>query len=152
MFAVGKNGALYLGTPTVHSQFKAGKEVQSAGWLNYQWDKERQQAKILIDNCSGHYTPTLSQFMQTLYGLHEAKLLPDRFEIKLSRFTKFDYDDTSSFWNEVKEEASGETTGVLSVQYSAEEDGFVFLRSTGETSKMDRKTIFQDKEDLNIVI
>jgi hypothetical protein len=139
MFAVGKNGALYLGTPTVHSQFKAGKEVQSAGWINYQWDNELQQAKVLIDNCSGHYTPTLSQFIQTLYGLHQAKLLPEHFEIKLSKFTKFDYEGTNSFWEDVKKEAKIETTEVLSVTYSELEDEFIFNKNDGKNIKNEQK-------------
>ncbi|MCL9683390.1 hypothetical protein [Legionella maioricensis] len=150
MFAVGKNGALYLGNPTVHSQFKAGKQVQSAGWIEYQWDNEEQQAKILIDNCSGHYTPTLSQFIQTLYGLHQAKFLPDHLEIRLSKFTLFDYENMSPFWNEIIKEAKLETTEVLSLTYSEQDDGFVFMRSSGETAKMDKKDIFPEKTDLRM--
>lgn len=93
MYAVGPNGALYVGTPSVHSQFKAGKETQSAGWLDYRWNETTGKKEITIDNCSGHYTPTLSQFLSTVHGLCEVDMLPASFQIKLSKFTKMDYEN-----------------------------------------------------------
>jgi hypothetical protein len=145
MYAVGKNGALYIGTPTVHSQFKAGKETQSAGWIDYNWDKHN----IVIDNCSGHYTPTLSQFLSTLYGLHTAKVLPDHFQLKLSKFTAIDYDTNKPFWQDVINDSKGkhEETDLLKVEFSAKLDGFVFSRGNGVSVTMSRQEIFKNIDE-----
>lgn len=146
MYAVGQNGALYMGNPTVHSQFKAGKDTQSAGWIEYHWDKD---ANVIIDNCSGHYTPTLSQFLITLHGLHAAGVLPDQFQLKLSKFTELDYDSINQkFWQDVVINSQAQAndaedeTALLTVAYSAKENGFIFSKNAHESLTMTEKEIF----------
>jgi hypothetical protein len=156
MYAVGQNGAIYIGHPTVHSQFKAGKDTQSAGWLTYRWDEQKSQATVMIDNCSGHYTPTLSQFLSTLHGLHTAKVMPDHFQLKLSKFTKIDYaEKNNAFWQDVindsKEQLSSglskqDETALLTVEYSAKIDGFIFSRGTSESLQMTKQEILKNSE------
>lgn len=144
MYAVGQNGALYIGTPTVHSQFKAGKETQSAGWINYQWNDAKNSASIVIDNCSGHYTPSLSQFITTLYGLQQVGFLPNEFSIKLNRFTKVDLDSIDTdFWKDlIKSAANSETSKVVSVKYDADLNGFSFS-SEDKNSQLGEDVIHQ---------
>lgn len=122
MYAVGPNGALYIGTPTVHSQFKAGKQTQSAGWLDYRWNESTGKKEVTMDNCSGHYTPTLSQFLSTVHGLCEANMLPASFQIKLSKFTQFDYqNDLEALFKKAKEDSSNtEKSAPILVHYDAE--------------------------------
>ncbi|KTC81392.1 hypothetical protein [Legionella brunensis] len=145
MYAIGKNGALYIGNPTVHSQFKAGKETQSAGWIDYQWNEEKQEVTLIIDNCSGHYTPTLSQFLSGLHGLHEAKMLPDRFTIRLSKLTKFDYSMDADFWENARlDSPSTEKSAMVTVTYSAKNKGFIFSRETGQSYEMSKEQIFEN--------
>lgn len=135
MYAVGPNGALYLGNVTVHSQFKAGKETQSAGWLCYSWDDNSQKAVITLDNCSGHYTPTLSQFLSTLHGLYEAKFLPDQFEICLNKFTQCDYEKINQdFWTGAIESIEKDKTPSIHVRYIPKNKDFIFSMNNQELS------------------
>ncbi|MDX1837385.1 hypothetical protein DIZ81_05585 [Legionella taurinensis] len=132
MYAVGPNGALYIGTPTVHSQFKAGKETQSAGWLDYFWDETTGKKEVAIDNCSGHYTPTLSQFLSTVHGLCQEEVLPSSFQIKLSKFTQFDYqNEFEELFKKAKEESSNtEKSTAMSVKYNSETKALSFSLNT----------------------
>lgn len=144
MYAVGKNGALYIGTPTVHSQFKAGQDTQSAGWIKYQFSEAT--FNITIDNCSGHYTPSLSQFISTLYGLHQTGVLPDNFTIKLNRFTKIDYSGVDlSFWENAINSSliNGETSKIISVNFLSETQGFKFENDHSETCLLSKENILQ---------
>lgn len=144
MYAVGKNGALYIGNPAVHSQFKAGRETQSAGWTEYAWSDHDKKTDIIIDNCSGHYIPTLSQFLSTLHGLNAANYLPEQFQIKLSKFTKLDYKSADmSFWEKVKENLSdSDTSDLITVNYLPEIEGFIFTTEKGQTISMRKEDIY----------
>lgn len=128
MYAIGKNGGLYIGTGiVVHSQIKAGKEVQSAGWLTYEREKENPGYTLTIDNCSGHYIPTLSQFIETLRGLHSVGMVPDTFKIKLSKFTKFDPSyPNAEFWSSVVALAQGDESPIINVTYQADSNDFAY--------------------------
>ncbi|MCX7114775.1 MAG: hypothetical protein NTW08_02530 [Gammaproteobacteria bacterium] len=87
MYIVDPEGSPFMFNATVHSQANAGKPVRCAGWIDYVANSPSDR---IIDNCSGHYTPTLCQFITTIHQLHNNGLLPDAFLIKLSKFTKID--------------------------------------------------------------
>ena len=90
MYVVTKSGSLYVFNATVHSQLKAAKPVQSAGWVTY---NKEDPSKMTIDNCSGHYSPTLSQFISTLIGMQRFYFLPHRFITKINKLTTIDVQD-----------------------------------------------------------
>lgn len=133
MYVVGENGGLYLDANTkynigVHSQFKEGRDVQSAGYISY--EKTASGLNIKIDNDSGHYTPTLSQLLSTVYGLYKRGFLPEQFNIAISPYTKLDYPSgtkSTEFWENAKDAGIKNT---VSVNYSKESDGFVFTHNS----------------------
>lgn len=148
MYAIGVNGALYVGDVTVHSQFKAGKKVQSAGWIEYQYLADTRCALVAIDNCSGHYTPTLHQFLASLFGLYSVKYLPGQFQLKLSKYTKVDMQlNNPDFWNSLisdsNEGVKGSKTNndTVYVVFSYEHDGFVFTNSIGQTALVQKREV-----------
>ena len=77
---------LYLFNSTVHSQLNAGAPVRCAGWIKHEPDNS-----ITIDNCSGHYTPSLSLFIYTLKKL--THYMGTSFTIGLAPQTKLDIPD-----------------------------------------------------------
>lgn len=125
MYAVGKNGALYIAnTIAVHSQFKSGAAVQSAGWLEY--ERTPDSFKVVIDNCSGHYQPSLEQFLETLVGLNEAGMLPRDFCIKVNKLTTC---QTSAFrdnpfWSKIFAGLSFEASKPIQVHYNASNNSY----------------------------
>ncbi len=132
MYAVGKNGAMYVGDGiAVHSQFKSGKDVQSAGWLSYVKKEDGKSFDLMIDNCSGHYTPSLSQFLQTLRGLHHVGIIPDEFKIRLSKFTKIDTSDlTTDFWTAAVAAAQTDVSPLITVSYQVNFQNFSYSLET----------------------
>lgn len=129
MYAVGKNGAMYVGDGiAVHSQFKSGKDVQSAGWLSYEKKEDSKSFDLTIDNCSGHYTPSLSQFLQTLRGLHHVGMIPNEFKIKLSKFTKIDMSVlTTDFWTTAIAAAQTDVSPIIAVSYQTDSQDFKYF-------------------------
>lgn len=63
MYIVDSQGSFHVFNATVHSQVNAGAPVMCAGWIDY---VRENPSNRVVDNCSGHYTPTLSQFINTL--------------------------------------------------------------------------------------
>lgn len=143
MYAVGENGALYMDNVTVHSQFKAGKHVQSAGHLVYKSDP----LSVLIDNNSGHYHPTLSQFLSTIYGLIRAEILPTELQILLNNVTKNDYSNSvdPDFWKSV---ISSEQP--VNVVYDQASDGLKFTTESGTTCFLHKDALLEKGQFPNL--
>ena len=87
MYVVLPSGELCIDDPLTHSQLNAGEPVQSGGHLVI----EKEGTISQIDNFSGHYLPTLSQFLSTIVGLHRVGILNEQILIKLHSQTKLDY-------------------------------------------------------------
>lgn len=87
MYALSPEQLLYVFDLSVHSQLNAGKPLLSAGWVTYD---STHPEETLIDNCSGHYTPSLSMFIGAILQLHNAEYLGCRFKIKINKRTKVD--------------------------------------------------------------
>lgn len=134
MYAVGRLGGLYVDNVTVHSQFKAGKCVQSAGWLTYAGD----WSSLIMDNNSGHYHPTLSQFLSTIYGLIKAKIIHEELKINLNPQTKIDYRVADAFW-----EDAIKNQNEISVNYDQLTDGLIF-KIDDKTCQLTRDEILEN--------
>ncbi len=109
MYVVTPDGAFYIFNTTVHSQLTAAGPVQSAGWVQY---NREDPTKTIIDNCSGHYSPTLSQFISTLIGMHQSSFLPLHFVIKLNKNTTIDIPQNgriNEFFTHLLSESAAET-------------------------------------------
>lgn len=87
MYVLSPEQLLYVFDLSVHSQLNAGKPVLSAGWVTYD---STHPEETLIDNCSGHYTPSLSMFIGAILHLHNAEYLGCHFKIKINKRTKVD--------------------------------------------------------------
>lgn len=98
MYVILPKGDLCVGSLTVHSQFNAGQPVISAGWLAVE-----SSAIVCIDNNSGHYTPTLRQFLSGIITLHKEGLLIDKVEIQLNVCTTNDINFCSDFFDRLLE-------------------------------------------------
>lgn len=85
MYVVRHEGyGLYLFNSSVHSQLNAGNPVLSAGWVEYSG------TSAVFDNCSGHYTPSLSMFMVTLLHLWQSQFFSETLQIRLHKLTIID--------------------------------------------------------------
>lgn len=95
MYAILPSGKLCIADCTVHSQINAGKPVQSAGHLLLTDDRKITE----IDNCSGHYSPSVSQFLSSVYMLFEHGILQEQVTIVLNPHTKNDYKIDINFFD-----------------------------------------------------
>lgn len=86
MYVIDDLGDIYLFDALVHSALNAGGPVQCAGWISY-YVKDA-KTHLCIDNCSGHYTPSLVQFMSVLIDLRTRHMVPHEFFIKINRLCK----------------------------------------------------------------
>ena len=87
MYAVSKDFQVYISKNTpIHSQFCAGAPVRCAGWLMVS-----NGIITNIDNCSGHYTPSASQFLYTCYRLVlKGYLSLEASSLQFSQLSKYD--------------------------------------------------------------
>ena len=97
MYVVLPSGELCIDDPLTHSQFNAGGPVQSGGHLVI--DKEGTISQI--DNFSGHYLPTISQFLSTMIGLYRVGILNEQILIKLHSQTKLDYKFSIDYFDQL---------------------------------------------------
>jgi len=91
MYVIDEKGDLYIFDALVHSVLNAGEPVQLAGFVSY-YVKDS-LVHLCIDNCSGHYTPSLSQFLEVLINLKERLMLPSKFFIKINRLCQLNTSD-----------------------------------------------------------
>lgn len=99
MYVVLPSGDLCIDDLLTHSQFNAGGPIQSGGHIIIAEDGTISQ----IDNFSGHYQPTLSQFLSTIVGLHRAGLLNAEIMIKLNGQTRLDYKFSIDYFSQLKD-------------------------------------------------
>ena len=103
-YAVSENGGLYASSgkfsAVVHSQFMGGGNVQCAGWL-----RTKNSVISYIDNDSGHYTPTLGQFLLTIHAMIKVNYLPRQFSIGFSIHTAVEAEIDNGLFNYLSTQA-----------------------------------------------
>jgi hypothetical protein len=112
MYVISQSGSLYITADAFfHSQIKAGKPVRTAGWLKYD-ETDSQEIKLCIDNSSGHYRPSLEQFLCGLESCYFKGNLPQKFEIELNPNTPIDLHEDRKFWQEALHEVHQATADI----------------------------------------
>lgn len=138
MYVISQAGSLYLGQSSkvqaiVHSQIKAGKPVRTAGHVQHEIDVNGNMC-VVFNNDSGHYRPTLKQFLHGLEAAHKNGLLPeDNCFFKFNPETaRDDIEDEDNFWSDASEHFKEKKAEPIKISFQA--DNTAICEYNGKTT------------------